>query len=183
MATNNAFGTVPAEVVAGDAAHVIHTYGRLPVEFVGGNGVVLRDSEGNEYLDFLAGIGCVCLGHEHPALVNALKSQADKIWQVGNYYYVENRNELAAKVSELLSCTTDEKGHVTGSTGTQWKMFFSNSGAESNEGAIKLARKYSFVGMTHIKTFFLSPVYPPLPSNTVTPCPNSFIKKFFIFVS
>ena len=142
MATNNAFGTVPAEVVAGDAAHVIHTYGRLPVEFVGGNGVVLRDSEGNEYLDFLAGIGCVCLGHEHPALVNALKSQADKIWQVGNYYYVENRNELAAKVSELLSCTTDEKGHVTGSTGTQWKMFFSNSGAESNEGAIKLARRW-----------------------------------------
>ena len=135
-------GTVPAEVKAGDEAHVMHTYGRLPVEFVGGRGAVLTDSEGNEYLDFLAGIGVACLGHCHPRLVAALQDQAAKLWQVGNYYYVENRNELAARVSDLLATTTDAEGHVTGSTGETWRMFFTNSGAESNEGAIKLARRW-----------------------------------------
>ena len=125
-----------------DDSYVIHTYGRLPVEFVSGRGAVLTDADGNEYLDFLAGIGSVSLGHAHPALVEALQTQAAKVWQVGNYYHEENRGELAKSLSELLSATTDETGEKTGSTGTVWKTFFANTGAEANEGAIKLARRW-----------------------------------------
>jgi len=128
--------------VALDDSFVMHTYGRLPVEFVRGQGAVLVDAMGDEYLDFLAGIGSVSLGHAHPALVEALTQQAQKVWQVGNYYHEENRGELARSLSSLLSTTTDEVGRATGSTGTTWRSFFSNSGAESNEGAIKLARRH-----------------------------------------
>lgn len=135
-------GTVDPTVVAGDQDFVMHTYGRLPVEFVRGEGVELIDSTGKRYLDFLAGIGVVCLGHCHPALVATLQNQAGKLWQVSNYYYEENRNELAADLSSLLSTTTDSEGHVTGSTGSAWKTFFANSGAEANEGAIKVARRW-----------------------------------------
>ena len=129
-------------VVALDERYVMHTYGRLPVEFVEGSGAVLRDSENNEYLDFLAGIGSVSLGHAHPTLVAALQDQAIKVWQVGNYFHEENRGELAELLSRLLSTTTDETGRETGETGTIWKTFFANSGAEANEGAIKVARRW-----------------------------------------
>lgn len=131
-----------AEFIGQDDTYLMHTYGRLPVEFVSGRGAVLTDSEGREYLDFLGGIGSVSLGHCHPALVAAVQEQAGRLWQVGNYYYVENRNELARDLSGILSATTDEAGHITGSTGETWKTFFANSGAEANEGAIKLARRW-----------------------------------------
>ncbi|MDO5119629.1 MAG: acetylornithine/succinylornithine family transaminase [Coriobacteriales bacterium] len=130
------------EAVALDNAYVMHTYGRLPVEFVDGSGAELIDVDGKRYVDFLSGIGCASLGHAHPKVAEALKEQLARVWQVSNYYYVENRGELAKLLSDLLSTTTDEKGHVTGSTGTVWKSFFSNSGAESNEGAIKVARRW-----------------------------------------
>lgn len=128
--------------VALDDRYVMHTYGRLPVEFVEGSGVVLRDPANNEYLDFLAGIGSVSLGHAHPTLVAALQDQASKVWQIGNYFHEENRGELAELLSRLLSTTTDEQGRETGSTGTLWKTFFANSGAEANEGAIKVVRRW-----------------------------------------
>lgn len=130
------------KVRALDDAYVMHTYGRLPVEFVAGNGAELTDSEGKVYLDFLAGIGCVSLGHADATVVAAVKSQLDRVWQVGNYYHIEHRRELARALSELLSTTTDEIGHVTGTTGSAWKSFFANSGAEANEGAIKVARRW-----------------------------------------
>ena len=125
-----------------DDAYVMHTYGRLPVEFVSGSGAELVDSDGKVYLDFLAGIGCASLGHADPVVAEAVKAQLDRVWQVGNYYYVENRGELARAISDLLSTTTDEVGHVTGSTGSVWKTFFANSGAEANEGALKVARRW-----------------------------------------
>ena len=130
------------DVVSLDDAYVIHTYGRLPVEFVNGSGAVLVDACGNEYLDFLAGIGSVSLGHAHPALVKALSEQATKVWQVGNYYHEENRGELARELSRMLSIKTDLDGVECGSTNTTWKTFFANTGAEANEGAIKLARRW-----------------------------------------
>lgn len=136
------FSTVPAEAKVLDQKYVMPTYGRLPVEFVKGSGAVLTDSLGNDYIDFLGGIGCASLGHANPKVAAALKDQIDKVWQVGNYYYVENRGELANGLSTLLSRITDETGHETGSTGTHWKTFFSNSGGEANEGAIKLARRW-----------------------------------------
>ena len=125
-----------------DDAYLLHTYARLPVEFTRGEGAVLFDDEGREYLDFLAGIGCASLGYGHPALVSALQGQAAKLWQVGNYYHIENRGELARELSGLLSAVCDESGRVTGSTGETWRTFFANSGAEANEGAIKLARRW-----------------------------------------
>lgn len=125
-----------------DDAFVMGTYGRLPVEFVSGHGVTLVDAAGNEYIDLLAGIGCASMGHANPAVAAALKEQVDRIWQVGNYYYVEHRGELAAALSGLLSTACDEGGHEVGSTGTHWKTFFANSGAEANEGALKLARRW-----------------------------------------
>ncbi len=125
-----------------DDAYVMHTYGRLPVTFVSGRGAELVDDAGRVYLDCLAGIGCASLGHANPAVAQALRRQLNRVWQVGNYYHVENRGELARALSRLLSVTTDESGHVTGSTGSTWRTFFSNSGAEANEGAIKVARRW-----------------------------------------
>lgn len=125
-----------------DDAYVMHTYGRLPVEFVSGSGATLADSTGKTYIDCLGGIGSVSMGHCNPVVAAALREQVDKIWQVGNYYYVENRGELAQDLSGLLSSMCDEEGHVVGSTGSTWKTFFANSGAEANEGAIKVARRW-----------------------------------------
>ena len=125
-----------------DAAYIMHTFGRYPVEFVSGEGAVLTDSDGKKYLDFLGGIGVLSLGHRHPAVEAALSDQLGRIWQSSNYFYDENRGHLAKMLSGLLSTTTDELGHVTGSNDTVWKSFFSNSGAESNEGAFKVARRW-----------------------------------------
>ncbi|MBR3317655.1 MAG: acetylornithine/succinylornithine family transaminase [Atopobiaceae bacterium] len=125
-----------------DEQYVIHTYGRYPVEFVRGEGAILTDAGGNEYLDFLAGIACLSLGHSHPALVSALNEQVGKLWTVSNYFHEENRGEYARLLSELLASTTDEMGHITGKTDTVWKTFFANTGAEANEGAFKLARRW-----------------------------------------
>lgn len=125
-----------------DDAYVMHTYGRLPVEFVAGHGAVLVDDEGTEYLDFLGGIGCMSLGHCHPAVVATLREQAGRLWQASNYFYAENRGELARELSELLATTTDEAGHETGCGDDTWRVFFANSGGEANEAAIKCARRW-----------------------------------------
>ena len=142
MSDEKYLGTVDSSVVEADETYLMHTYGRLPVEFVSGHDATLVDSTGKEYLDLLGGIGCASVGHANPAVAEAVKKQLKKIWQVGNYFYVENRNEVAEGLSQLLSAMTDEGGHVVGSTGTTWRTFFANSGAEANEGAIKLARRY-----------------------------------------
>lgn len=139
---NDQLSAVTPEERELDDAFVMHTYGRLPVEFVSGHGAVLVDAAGREYLDLLGGIGCASLGHAHPAVVDALREQSGRVWQTSNYFYAEHRGELAAALSTLLSTTTDEGGHEMGSTGTHWKTFFANSGAEANEGAIKLARRW-----------------------------------------
>ncbi len=101
--------------------------GRYPVVPEYGQGIKLYDKNGDEYYDFLAGIGVNALGYGHPALISALKDQIEKLIHLSNLYYIEPQ----ACLEELLiknSCTD--------------KIFFANSGAEANEGAIKLARKY-----------------------------------------
>ena len=128
--------------IALDNAYVMHTYGRLPVEFVRGSGAELFDADDKRYLDLLGGIGAVSLGHAHPALVAALREQAGKLWQASNYFYEEHRGELAVQLAGLLSAQTDEVGHVQAASCAGWKVFFSNSGAESNEGALKVARRH-----------------------------------------
>ena len=109
-----------------ERGYVMGTYARNPVEFVRGEGTRLWDADGNEYLDFLAGISVAQIGHAHPAWVAAVSEQAARLAHVGNLYYTEPAMRLAKRLSEL-------------SLGG--KVFFTNSGAEAIECAIKLARK------------------------------------------
>jgi len=108
--------------------YIMRTYGRYPIVPVRGEGSILWDADGKRYLDFLAGVAVNSLGHCHPAVVKAIQEQAATLIHCSNYYQIPNQIELA----ELL-CTHSFAD----------KAFFCNSGAEANEAAIKLARKYS----------------------------------------
>ncbi|HOF04014.1 MAG TPA: aspartate aminotransferase family protein [Syntrophales bacterium] len=107
--------------------YIMGTYRRFPVVFTRGKGMNLWDTEGREYLDFVAGIAVCSLGHAHPAVTEAIRNQAEKLLHVSNLYYIEAQIEYA----RLLAANCVLK-----------KIFFCNSGAEANEGAIKLARKF-----------------------------------------
>lgn len=109
---------------------VLHTYNRFPVVFDHGNGAFLYDAEGREYLDFGAGIAVFALGYGNPEYDQALKDQIDKIIHTSNLFYHKPLMEAAEK--------------VIAHTGLS-KVFFTNSGAEAIEGAIKAARKYAFL--------------------------------------
>ncbi len=119
-----------------ESQYVMHTFGRKPVELVSGKGMVVEDADGNSYLDFIAGIGVCCLGHCHPAIVDALQKQTERLMHVSNYYYIEGRGQLARQLSALLN-----GGYADAPE--PWQTFFANSGAEANECAIKLARLYA----------------------------------------
>src|SRR2546421_8204166 len=106
------------------------TFKRQPVTFVRGEGTRVWDSDGKVYLDFVAGIAVNVLGHCHPAVVKAVQEQVTQLVHVSNLYYNVRQIELA----ELLGI---QSGGM--------RSFFSNSGAEANEGAIKLARKFGRV--------------------------------------
>ena len=108
--------------------YIMKTYGRYPIVPVRGEGCRLWDADGKEYLDFLGGVAVNNLGHCHPAVVAALQKQAAELIHCSNYYQIPQQIELA----ELL-CSHSFAD----------KAFFCNSGAEANEAAIKLARKYS----------------------------------------
>lgn len=116
-------------VAAADSRCVMQTYARKPVMFVRGDGVRLYDDAGAEYLDFVSGIGAVNLGHAHPAVTAAIAEQAEKLVHVSNLFYVEHRAELACDLVRLM--------------GGGMRVFFANSGAEANEGAFKLARRWA----------------------------------------
>lgn len=107
---------------------LMHTYGRLPMAVVEGSGVHVWDAKGKQYLDFVAGIAVNSLGHCHPNVVEAVQNQTAKLMHCSNLYYIEPQ----AKLAEMLA------NH----SGLD-RVFFSNSGAEAIEGAIKLARKYA----------------------------------------
>jgi acetylornithine/N-succinyldiaminopimelate aminotransferase len=116
-------------LMARDHQYIMRTYGRYPIALVRGQGVRVWDADGKEYLDFLGGIAVNLLGHCHPAVVEAIVAQANRLIHCSNLYYTEPAVELA----ELLV----QQGGLD-------KVFFCNSGAEANEGAIKLARKYHY---------------------------------------
>jgi acetylornithine/N-succinyldiaminopimelate aminotransferase len=109
----------------------MNTYHRLPVVFAGGKGSWLTDVDGKEYLDFSAGIAVNCLGHGYPALVKAVADQAAKFNHVCNYYQSDVSQAFAEKL--VAACSASLMKNV----------FLGNSGAEANEGACKIARKYS----------------------------------------
>lgn len=143
-----------------ESNYVMHTFGRSEVEFVGGHGMTLVGDDGREYLDFLAGIGVCCLGHRAPAVVDAVSEQVSALTHVSNYFYIEHRGEVAALLSKLANDDMDGARAIVDAidagdqdallaasapvAGEQvWKSFFSNSGAEANEGSMKLARLYA----------------------------------------
>ena len=111
---------------------VMQTYGRFPIAIAKGEGCRLWDTDGKEYLDFVAGIATCTLGHAHPALIEAVTEQMKKLHHVSNLYYIPEQGQLAEWLVER-SCMD--------------KVFFCNSGAEANEAAIKLVRKYA---QTHL---------------------------------
>jgi acetylornithine/N-succinyldiaminopimelate aminotransferase len=112
-------------------------YGRLPVAFTHGQGVWLWDTEGKRYLDGLSGIGVSCLGHAHPVLVKAIADQAAKVIHTSNIYEVPLQEQLAQRITAISGMS---------------EVFFANSGAEANEGAIKLARLYGHLKGVKIPT-------------------------------
>ena len=109
--------------------HVMATYGRFPLTLVEGKGVRVRDDTGREYLDFCMGIAVCSLGHCHPRIVDAICKQAAKLTHVSNLYFTEHQGLLAEEINQ---------NHVE----LEGKIFFSNSGAEANDGLIKSARRY-----------------------------------------
>jgi acetylornithine/N-succinyldiaminopimelate aminotransferase len=109
------------------SSHIMQTYGRLPVTFERGAGAWLWDSENNRYLDAVAGIAVCNLGHAHPAIHNAVCKQSETLIHTSNLYGIAIQERLADRLCEKTGMDT---------------VFFCNSGAEANEAAIKLARKY-----------------------------------------
>ncbi|MBA3327530.1 MAG: aminotransferase class III-fold pyridoxal phosphate-dependent enzyme, partial [Solirubrobacterales bacterium] len=114
------------ELQALESEHLVGAYARQPVQFVRGDGARLWDDEGHEYLDFQTGLAVSSIGHSHPAVVAAIREQADRLVHVGNLFYTEPGMRLAQRLAE-------------GSLGG--KVHFANSGTEANEAALKVARK------------------------------------------
>ncbi|RYX84312.1 acetylornithine transaminase [bacterium] len=113
-----------------DSQHAFQNYGtRLPYAFTKGEGARLWDSNGNEYLDFLGGIAVVVLGHNHPKVTEAISKQASQILHTSNFFYIEPQVKLATKLAEMSG---------------GMRAVFCNSGAEANEAAIKIARRYAY---------------------------------------
>ncbi len=120
-----AAGKLNEEVILTDS--VMPTYGRLNVAFSKGEGVWLTDTHGKKYLDALSGIAVCNLGHSHPAVTKAICNQAGKLIHTSNIYHIPLQQTLAEKLTDLSGME---------------QAFFCNSGAEANEAAIKIARKY-----------------------------------------
>lgn len=110
--------------------HVLHTYNRFPVAFVRGEGMYLYDAEGKKYLDFAAGIAVHALGHAHPVFTAAIQEQVGKLIHTSNLYYHDQLAEASEKLAKAAEMD---------------KVFFTNSGTEAIEGAIKAARKYAWL--------------------------------------
>ena len=118
------------EIKALDEKFYMNTFGsRLPIAFEYGEGCTLYDTQGKPYIDFLAGIAVNTLGYNHPALREAITDQVEKLLHCSNHFYIESQARLAKALAEN-SCGD--------------RVFIANSGAEANEGAIKLARKYFY---------------------------------------
>ena len=118
------------EIANLDKQYYMNTFGeRIPVSFSKGEGIHLYAEDGAEYKDFLAGIAVSAVGHSHPHLTDAICRQVNSVLHVSNYYYIEQQARLAEKIASYSVAD---------------KVFFANSGAEANEGALKLAKIYHY---------------------------------------
>ena len=116
-------------------SYLANNYNRRKISFVKGKGTYLYTKKGKKYLDFLSGIAVNTLGHSHPALIKALQTQAKKVWHVSNSFEIPEGETLAKKLSQKTFAE---------------KVIFVNSGAEANEAAIKIARRYFYSkGQSH----------------------------------
>jgi acetylornithine/N-succinyldiaminopimelate aminotransferase len=116
------------ETRALEERYLMRTYKRAPVDFVRGEGALLWDADGKRYLDFLTGISVCSVGHCHPEVVKAVREQAERLIHVSNLFYTEPMARLAERLAE---------------SSLGGRVFFSNSGTEANECAIKIARKHA----------------------------------------
>lgn len=117
------------EIKKKDSEYIMHTYGRFDIVLDHGKGATIWDADGKEYVDLTSGIGVNSLGHGNEKIVGAITKQAEKLMHASNLYYTE---PMVSAAEKLVTATG------------MGKIFFANSGAEANEGAIKVARKYSF---------------------------------------
>ncbi|GMR09967.1 MAG: aspartate aminotransferase family protein [Anaerolineae bacterium] len=129
------------QIVQAEARYLVHTYNRPPVVFTRGEGSYLFDSEGKRYLDFAAGIAVTALGHAHPAWLEALHEQSRALTHISNLFHSEPQVELARRLVE--SSFAD-------------RVFFSNTGAEANEAALKFSRKWARLNYGEEKTEILA---------------------------
>ncbi len=159
------------------ASHLMDTYQRLPVSFTHGDGVWLFDDDGKRYLDALCGISVTSLGHNHPAVTAAIHEQAGKLLHTSNLYQIQAQQKLADRLCEVSGLAN---------------VFFSNSGAEANEAAIKLARRHasgrgiqapliiSFDGSFHGRTLAtLTATGNPKVKQGFAPLPEGFVQLPF----
>ena len=117
---------------------LLHTYNRYGIVFDRGEGVYLYDKEGKKYLDFFSGIAVNALGYHYQDFDEALKEQIDKLLHISNYFYNEPAIQAAAKLKKASGMD---------------RVFFTNSGAEAIEGALKAARKYAYTRDGHAGSF------------------------------
>ena len=117
-----------AEIQEKDSQYILNTYARNPIAIDHGKGATLYSVDGKKYIDFTSGIGVNSLGYGNETWVQAITAQAQKLAHISNLYYTEPAPRLAEKLCKR-----------TGLAG----VFFANSGAEANEGMLKVARKYS----------------------------------------
>ena len=148
-----------------DSVHLMPVFNRLPVAFTHGEGVWLTDTEGRRYLDGLAGIAVNGLGHNHPRLVTALQKQVSRLIHVSNLYQVPEQEAVANRLAELSGMD---------------QVFFANSGAEANEGAIKLARLYGHQkGIENPKIVVMTEAFHGRTLATLTATANVKVQKGF----
>ncbi len=115
------------KLIEDSSNYLMHTYSRFPIVIRKGRGMKVWGMDGKEYLDFMGGVAVNCLGHCHPKVVVAIQKQAQRLIHVSNYFHIESQTKLAKILVDNSFAD---------------KVFFCNSGAEANEAAIKLARKY-----------------------------------------
>ncbi|MBQ7979507.1 MAG: aminotransferase class III-fold pyridoxal phosphate-dependent enzyme, partial [Candidatus Methanomethylophilaceae archaeon] len=118
------------EVKELSSKYLFQNYGRIDLSFTHGEGCYLFDSQGRKYLDLVAGIAVNSIGYSHPDFVQAMQEQVSKLLHVSNLYYVEEQARLAEKIASITPDGLD-------------RTLFVNSGAEANEGALKLAVRYT----------------------------------------
>lgn len=164
-----------SELYQQDLAHYLPVFNRLPPVLTHGKGALLYDVEGNEYLDLVAGIAVNAVGHAHPDLVNAQHKQLSQLTHISNAYLNIPQVELSIKLKELSGLD---------------RVFFSNSGTESIEGAVKIARKYaqangkgatviSADGAFHGRTYAAIAMGKPAMQEGFGPMPSHFEKVPF----